>query len=128
VSGQYLLLVDRNPVTRKGTTDKLSPAGYRTVTISATTDAVSALRQVRPAAVLIDIDAQDPAGSDLVELARQQRIPVIVTGDLPEGLHWAREHGAAFVAHPVSARTLQSVVERAISTQPEPPTSMLQPS
>jgi DNA-binding NtrC family response regulator len=121
MSEQYLLLVDDNPATRRGMTDKLAPAGYRTVTLESLADAVTALRQVRPTAVLIDIDDDTPLGACLVNIARQQSIPVIVTGDLTTALPWARQHGAAFVAQPASTRTLQTVIERAITTQPPRP-------
>jgi DNA-binding NtrC family response regulator len=126
LSGQYLLLIDPNPATRRGMTDMLAPAGYRTVTLESLTDAVTALRQVRPAAVLIDIDDASPASDGLALLAQQQSIPVIVTGDLETALPWARRHGAAFVAQPAGIRTLQTVIERAITAQPPRPAVITQ--
>ncbi len=117
----HLLLVDDSEAILAYETAALSPH-YTLSTATTGREALEKLREIRPAAVLLDLSMPEMTGDEL--LARMQAesalcsIPVIVVSSEKERGEASKARGArAFLAKPIRAAELQSLVARVLEEE-----------
>ncbi|MDP9035586.1 MAG: chemotaxis protein CheW [Myxococcota bacterium] len=121
MSVPHLLLVDDSEAILSYEVAALSPF-YMVTTASDGREALERLREVRPAAVLLDLSMPHMTGDEL--LARMQadpvlcRIPVIIVSSEVARGQAGRARGArAFLPKPVRAAELQAIVARVLDEE-----------
>jgi len=121
VSVPHLLLVDDSEAILAYETAALS-SSYTLTTATNGREALEKLREIRPAAVLLDLSMPEMTGDDL--LARMQadpslrRIPVIiVSSETARGESSTRRGARAFLAKPIRATELQVLVARVLEEE-----------
>ena len=139
MNGKKILIVDDNPVIIAALSMKLLSAGYRALTASDGSEAVSMARKERPDLILLDINfPPDVAhgggvgwdGFRIIEWLRRmdeaKDIPVIVISGDEAAKYRDRSMAAGAVGYfqkPIDNNALLEAVKKALSEKPDKPPS-----
>ena len=112
-----ILVVDDDPAIRDVVADILAMSGYSVRTATNGIEALDALRQRRPAAILLDLMMPVMSGWEFLRACQSEApgvpVPVVIMSAARDGATLADELGAqAFLAKPFELEDILSVVKR----------------
>lgn len=118
VNGSCILVVDKDPITRKQLNTLLASAGYEAVGVGDAITARASCRDSKPALVLLETHPADDSDFGLMRwLLSEQQVPVIIvddSGDTQKARHAARHGSYGFLTKPCTETQLIATVEIAL--------------
>jgi DNA-binding response OmpR family regulator len=111
LAGCSILICEDEPWIAVGIADAFTDAGARVLTVRSLADALTAVEDEVPSAVILDHALSDRESSQLCDCLKEQNIPYVLhSGYGPRGYNGAADN-AAYVPKPASPQHLVATVE-----------------
>ena len=124
--GPCVLVVEDDPQLSELLADYLTQAGYAVARASTSADAITLARELRPAAITLDLALPDGDGRDVLGLLRSapetRNIPVVVVSVTDRRGSGTTPGGASgWLVKPVNREALLAVMQRIVPQHASPP-------
>jgi DNA-binding response OmpR family regulator len=110
LAGCSILICEDEPLIAIGIADAFTDAGARVVTVHSLANAMIAVEDEVPSAVILDHALSDGESSQLRECLRERNIPYVLHSGYPEE-HDGANDKAIYVSKPASPQHLLTTVE-----------------